>query len=71
MACHSLNVAITVVAEQTRSRTVFVIHSSGSTVVRFVFLITAANIKRTKFIKDIFLSLVESSGYLGINERVK
>eukprot|EP00957_Ditylum_brightwellii_P018577 1396279-Ditylum_brightwellii.AAC.1 len=59
MACHSLDVAITVVAEQMRSGTVVVVHIGESMLVRLVFLIAAFNI---------FLSLVEGSGYVGVNK---
>eukprot|EP00957_Ditylum_brightwellii_P084215 6403620-Ditylum_brightwellii.AAC.1 len=55
MACHSLDIAITVVAEKTRSRTVVIVHIDGSMLVRFVFLIAAFNIKRTKFVKGVKL----------------
>eukprot|EP00957_Ditylum_brightwellii_P179180 13650679-Ditylum_brightwellii.AAC.1 len=61
MACHSLVVAITVIAEQTRSGTVIVVHIGGGMLVRLVFLIAVFNI---------FLSLVEGSSYLGINKSI-
>eukprot|EP00957_Ditylum_brightwellii_P051724 3922307-Ditylum_brightwellii.AAC.1 len=45
MACHSLDVAVTVVAEQTRSGAVIVVHISRSMHAWFVFLFAAFNIK--------------------------
>eukprot|EP00957_Ditylum_brightwellii_P113982 8690061-Ditylum_brightwellii.AAC.1 len=41
MACHSLDIAITIVTEQTRSGTVIGVHSSGSTLI-FLALLKAA-----------------------------
>eukprot|EP00957_Ditylum_brightwellii_P187012 14243079-Ditylum_brightwellii.AAC.1 len=61
MACHSLTVAIaiTVIAEKTRSEAVVIVHINGSMLARLVFLVAAFNIKRTKFVKGIDLSLIE------------
>eukprot|EP00957_Ditylum_brightwellii_P180855 13778167-Ditylum_brightwellii.AAC.1 len=61
MACHSLVIAITVVAEQTRSRAVIVVHIGRSMLIRLVFLIAAFNI---------FLSLVKGGSYLGVNKSI-
>eukprot|EP00957_Ditylum_brightwellii_P176849 13470822-Ditylum_brightwellii.AAC.1 len=58
MACHSLDVAITVVAEKTRSRTVVVVHIDGSMLVRLVFLVAAVHIKTTKFVKGYLVCLI-------------
>eukprot|EP00957_Ditylum_brightwellii_P038839 2935705-Ditylum_brightwellii.AAC.1 len=55
MAYHLLDVAIPAVAEKTRNRTVVVVHIDGSMLARLVFLITAFNIKGTKFVKGIKL----------------
>eukprot|EP00957_Ditylum_brightwellii_P008066 611840-Ditylum_brightwellii.AAC.1 len=56
MACYSLNVAVTVVTEETRSRTIGAVHIDRGMLVRLVFLIAAFNIQRATFVEGIKLN---------------